>query len=393
MKINVGVFFGGSSVEHEVSIISAVQAMRYLDREKYEIVPIYIAKDGTFYTEESMLEIESFRHVEELLKKACKIVVRREGNTVYTFRAQGGFGSKKPLQRIDIALPVVHGTNCEDGTLQGFFELLQLPYCGCDVMASAIGMDKELFKYAVAAKGIPVLPCVCFYAKEWVEQEKEISARIAEDCGYPVIIKPANLGSSVGIKKVNTPQELPAAVEYASTFAQKILAEKAVCSLREINCSVLGDATEAAASVCEEPVMQDEILSYQDKYLSDSSSKGMTSLKRKLPAEISEEKYREIADYSVRAFRAVGASGVVRIDYLMDTADNDRVYINEINTIPGSLAFYLWEASGVPYRELLDRLIELGFKRARAREKLSYSFETNILANAGFGAKGCKGKA
>ena len=139
--------------------------------------------------------------------------------------------------------------------------------------------------------------------------------------------------------------------------------------------------------------MQDAILSYEDKYMPGSSSKGMTSLKRKLPAEISSEKYREIADYSVRAFRAIGACGVVRIDYLMDTADNDRIYINEINTIPGSLAFYLWEASGVKYPQLLDELIELGFKRARAKEKLSFSFETNILSNAGFGSKGSKGKA
>ena len=393
MKINVGVFFGGSSVEHEVSIISAVQAMRYLDRDKYDVVPIYIAKTGDFYTDDSMLEIESFRDLPALLKRACQVVVRKEDSVAYLFRTKGGFGSKKPLTRIDIALPIVHGTNCEDGTLQGFLELLSIPYCGCDVMASSIGMDKELFKYAVASKGIPALPCVCFYAKEWFSDQRSLSEKIAENCGYPVIVKPANLGSSVGIKKVNTPQELPEAVEYACSFAEKILVEKAICSLREINCSVLGDVSSARASVCEEPIMQDAILSYEDKYMPGSSSKGMSSLKRKLPAEISAEKYQEIADYSVRAFRAIGACGVVRIDYLMDTADNDCIYINEINTIPGSLAFYLWEASGVKYSQLLDELIELGFKRARAKEKLSFSFETNILSNAGFGSKGSKGKA
>lgn len=393
MKINVGVFMGGSSVEHEISIISAVQAMKSLDTWKYCIVPVYISKDGKMYSGEALTDLETFRKKGTVENICRRVVIRRDGDGVFMYHADGGFGKRKPICRIDVALPVVHGTNCEDGTLQGFFELLALPYCGCDVLSSSVGMDKELFKYVVAAKGVPVLPCVCFRAREWVSEREELTAKIRESFGFPVIVKPANLGSSVGIKKVTREEELPEAVDYACSFADKILVEKAVTALREINCSVLGDCDEAKASVCEEPVMCDEILSYADKYMSSGSSKGMSSLKRKLPADISAEKSAEIADLSVKTFKALGCCGVVRIDYLMDTADNDKVYVNEINTIPGSLAFYLWEVSGMKYSALLDKLIELAFRRNRERERLSFSYDTDILQSASFGTKGSKGKA
>ena len=377
MKTKVAIFFGGVSVEHEVSIISAVQAMHSMDKEKYEIIPIYITKDG------AMLYGEKFEDV----------MITRDGDTVCIYSKKGGFGRRKPINSFDIAFPIVHGTNVEDGALSGWFELLGVPYVGCDILSAAVGMDKAVFKDVLSAAGIPVLPYVTFFGKEWATDKDNIIEKIESTFSYPVIVKPANLGSSVGISKAKDRRSLEEAVDLATSFAQKILVERAVTSLREINCSVLGDMDECKASECEEPVMTGDILSYKDKYISDSSSsKGMQTLKRKLPADISAEKAAEIKDYACRSFKAVGCNGVVRIDFLLDTADNDRVYVNEANTIPGSLAFYLWEATGKKYKELLDDMIVLGFKRDRAKKQLMFTYDTNILDGVGsFGSKGSKG--
>lgn len=399
MKTNLAVFFGCSSVEHEVSIISAVQAMESMDRDKYNVIPVYVSKDGDMYTGQQLCTMKSYQNLSTLLQNCTRVTISREKGRVIMKEAEAGFFKRKPLAALDIAFPVVHGTNCEDGTLQGYFELLGLPYAGCDVLASALGMDKAAFKHILAAHGLPVLPCVTFTARSWVEDKTPILEKIQKAIGYPCIVKPVNLGSSVGISKADDPARLEEAVSLATSFAQDILVEKAIGNLREINCSVLGDQDDCKASVCEEPIMSDEILSYQDKYMSGGSkadktggSKGMSSLKRRLPAEISPEKAAEIQEYAKGAFQAIGGAGVARIDFLMDTADNNRVYINEINTIPGSLAFYLWEATGIPYRELIDRLVELGFKRARNRANLMFTIETNLLSQAG-DLGGSKGKA
>ena len=230
-------------------------------------------------------------------------------------------------------------------------------------------------------------------SRGWAADPDGVRARIAAEIGFPLIVKPANLGSSVGISKVSDPDELDEAMTLAASFAETLLCERAIGRLREINCSVLGDGEECEASVCEEPFMADEILSYTDKYMSGGGkegSKGMTSLKLKLPADLPAEKADEIRALSRRVFAALGCAGVVRIDYLLDGEDGDRVYVNEINTIPGSLAFYLWEATGVPYRELVDRLVKLALRRARRRANLMFTYETNILSTGSFGAKGTK---
>lgn len=395
MKTKVAVFFGGVSVEHEVSIISAVQAMHSMDKEKYEIIPIYITKDGAMLYGEKLGDIETFRRpsLKTLKDEFEDVMITRDGDTVCIYSKKGGFGRRKPINSFDIAFPIVHGTNVEDGALSGWFELLGVPYVGCDILSAAVGMDKAVFKDVLVAAGIPVLPYVTFFGKEWATDKDNIIEKIESAFNYPVIVKPANLGSSVGISKAKDRRSLEEAVDLATSFAQKILVERAVTSLREINCSVLGDMDECKASECEEPVMTGDILSYKDKYISDSSSsKGMQTLKRKLPAEISEEKAAEIKDYACKAFKAVGCNGVVRIDFLLDTADNDKVYVNEANTIPGSLAFYLWEATGKKYKELLDDMIALGFKRDRAKKQLMFTYDTNILDGVGsFGSKGSKG--
>ena len=394
MKTTVAVFYGFRSVEHEVSIISAVQAMRAMDTEKYNIVPVYVTKEGEMYTGEKLFSIEEYRNLPELFKKSQKIdIARKDGKVVLKHIAQGLF-KKGTEVVIDVAFPIVHGTNCEDGTVQGYFELLNIPYVGCDILSSAVGMDKAVFKDVLKNAGLPVLPCVCFRAREYMADKTKVCEKIKEKIGFPLIIKPVNLGSSVGISKVSEENELDEAIMLALSFADKVLVEHAVTAIREINCSVLGNADECEASVCEEPFMNDEILSYEDKYMGNSKnggqSKGMASLGRKIPAEIDEGKTKEIQSLACDIFKAIGANGVVRIDFIIDT-ETDKVYANEINTIPGSLAFYLWEATGVKYTELLDRLIDLAFKRQRSRENISYTIDTNILSGVSFGTKGAKG--
>ena len=394
MKTNVAVFYGCRSVEHEVSIISAVQAMHAIDRDKYDITPVYVTKSGEMYTGDKLFTIEEYRNLPELLKACQKVNFYREnGKVLMKVQNCGIFSKSKPVS-IDVAFPIVHGTNCEDGTIQGFFEFLDLPYVGCDIISSAVGMDKAVFKDVLKNAGLPVLDCICIRAREYMSDKKNKAKLILEKIGLPLIVKPVNLGSSVGISKVNTEAELDEALTLAFTFADRILVEHAVTAIREINCSVLGDADNCEASVCEEPFMNDEILSYEDKYLSNGdkngASKGMASLGRKIPAEISEKKSDEIRALACDVFKALGCSGVVRIDFMIDT-ETDAVYANEINTIPGSLAFYLWDASGIKYTELIDRLVDIAFRRQRNRDNLSFTIDTNILSGASFGTKGAKG--
>jgi D-alanine-D-alanine ligase len=382
MKIRAGVFFGGKSVEHEVSVISAIQAINNLNKDKYEAVPIYITRDMEFYTGELVGKIEQYRDVPALLKKSVRVSPVKNGSRTYLIEWGNRGPKKKVYDYIDVALPVVHGTNVEDGALQGFLRTIGVPFAGCDVCASAVGMDKYIQKLLFREAGIPVLPCLRFYVNE---NRGMICDKAQEVIGLPAVVKPANLGSSVGIKIARTPSDLKEAIEYAFDFTPAILIEKAVGNLREINCAVIGDYEEARASECEEPVMADEILSYEDKYV--SGGKGMSGLKRLLPAPIPGELRERVRDYAVKAFKALDCSGVARIDFLMDGRTGE-VWINEINTIPGSLSYYLWEPTGLKYTQMLDELVSLALKRERERANLSTAIETGILANFSGGSKG-----
>lgn len=395
MKTNIAVFFGCRSVEHEVSIISAVQAMHAINRERYDVTPIYVAKDGTMYTGNNLFEIEAYRDLDTLYKNASRIALIKQGDDVVVHHLDKKMFKKAVDVKINLAFPIVHGTNCEDGTLSGYLEFLNLPYIGCDIISAAVGMDKSVFKDVLKSAGLPVLDCVCFRAREYSLNKDAITANIKEKVGFPLIVKPVNLGSSVGISKVNDESALDEAIRLGLSFADRILVEKAITSLREINCSVLGDADDCQASVCEEPFMHDEILSYEDKYMGggkkqQGASKGMASLGRKIPADLDTEKSDEIRDLSCKIFKAIGASGVVRIDFLLDT-ESGKVYANEINTIPGSLAFYLWEATDLKYTDMIDRLVEIAFRRQRNRDNLTFTIDTNILSGVSFGSKGSKG--
>lgn len=393
MKTNIAVFFGCRSVEHEVSIISAVQAMRAADKSKYDLTPVYVTKEGTMFSSDDMFTIENFRDIDKLLKGSEEVTFIRKSDGVFMHPVSKRlFGGVKDI-KIDLAFPIVHGTNCEDGTIAGYFEFLGLPYISCDIISAAVGMDKAVFKDVLKNAGLPVLDCVRFTSREYLVDTAAVTKKIEKKIGFPLIVKPVNLGSSVGISKVKNAGELDEAVRLAASFADSILAERAVENLREINCSVLGDTDDCRASVPEEPVMHDEILSYKDKYeggKSKGASKGMASLGRKIPADIPEELCEKIKDISCKIFKAIGASGVVRIDYLLDDKTGE-IFANEINTIPGSLAFYLWEASGLKYRDLIDKLVDIAFRRERKRDNLKFTIDTNILSGISFGSKGSKG--
>lgn len=399
MKTRIAVLFGGQSVEHEVSIISGLQAFAALDREKYEPIPLYIAKDGAFYTGAHMGDIEQYKDMARCLAAAQRVLPVSNGNG-------GADLIRYPMKKFgnnvaasfDLALPVVHGTNVEDGTLMGFLEMLGVPYAACDVTSSALGMDKYQMKAALRQAGIPVLDAVQYTGKDYALRAEEILCAVEDHIGYPVVVKPVNLGSSVGISKAGDRDALRDALDLAFRFSPRALVERAVPHLREINCAVLGDWEEARASVCEEPVGQGDILDFKDKYLQGGKGAktgeagvkgGMSSLKRRCPADIPEELTARVQELAVATFQALGCSGVSRIDFLNDR-ETGELWVNEINTIPGSLAFYLWEAAGLSFSGLLDKMVSLAFKRQREREALTFTYESNILSGASLG--GAKGK-
>ncbi len=391
MKIKIGVIFGGRSVEHEISIITANQAMTNINEEKYEIVPIYISKAGLMYTGEKLLKLEFYKDLDNLLKELTPITIVNNGKNVNIVRYPMKKLGNNIINTIDVAFPTMHGTNGEDGTIAGYLEMLQVPYIGCDMLSASIGMDKIMMRRVLKEAQIPSLDYVAFYSTDYIKEEEKIINEIEEKLRYPLIVKAGNLGSSVGIKKAKTDTELKEAIEYSMQFSDRVMVENAIVNLKEVNCSIIGDTSNAIASECEEPLGSDEILSYQDKYISGGKtkagevaggSKGMATLQRKLPAEISDEMKSEIQELAIKTFKVLGCSGVSRIDFLVDNDTND-VYVNEINTIPGALSYYLWEATGKTFEKEIDELVDIALKRKREREKLVFSYDQNILALQG----------
>ncbi len=387
MKVKIGVFFGGRSVEHEISVISALQAIDALDSEKYEVVPVYITKQGLWYTGPQLLDSANYRDMVRLVKNSTAVYMLPEfGN--HTLYKKGGCFGRKAVAELDIALPVLHGTNGEDGTFQGLLELTGIPYAGCNVLASAVGMDKIAMKMMLRESGVPVIDYVWFTDKQWGTQREELVADVEMKIGYPAIVKPANLGSSVGISRAVDRESLILAVGNARQYSARIIVEKMIDPLREINCSVLGTADSHKTSVCEEPLRSGEILSYADKYMSGGkNSKGMQSTKRRIPADLPEKRSEEIRRLASETFRVLSCDGVARVDFILDEAGN--IYVNEINTIPGSLSFYLWEATDVPFAELMETLVNQALKRAREKEQKTVSYDQNIFSMGG-GGKGGK---
>ena len=388
--IKVGVIFGGESVEHEVSIISAVQAMNKLDTEKYDIVPIYIAKDGEWYTGAVLREIDTYKDM-DLLKRYTKNVVLYKKGNCFVLQSKGTF--KRIVNEVDLMFPVVHGTNVEDGVLQGYLKTIGIPFVGSDVMASAVAQDKVIQKQVFECSHLPITDYYWFYDSDYTLDSDKVIKDIEKKIKYPMIVKPATLGSSVGISSVDNRKQLEDAIEEAINYDTKIVVEEKVENLVEVNISVLGNYETQKLSEIEEVLTDNALLTYEDKYIGGSKkqgSKGMASALRKIPADIDKKLREEVENTALEAFRAVGLSGVTRIDFLIDKKKK-KAYINEINSCPGSLAFYLWDAKDKNFTELLDEMINIAKKNYKIEKNKTRSFKSNILS--GFnGLKGAKGK-
>ena len=395
MKKQVGVIFGSRSCEREVSIISAVQLMRYADTSKYDIIPVYIDEHGSWYTGEVLKEITAYKPFHPDAKGIRKVFpdLSNGSGALLCLNKGTGLFSKDRIEiaaRIDVYIIVMHGMNGEDGTLQGLFELANIPYTSTGVSGSAIGMDKILMKQFFQGADLPVLPGEWYTRKEYSSECERVLCSVRERLGFPVFVKPANLGSSIGVSRAANEDELKESLSLAFEYDRRVLVEKGLEKPVELNCSVLGYDDFIQASPIEMPINHDDFLDFRDKYLGGGGSKGMASLSRVLPAPIEENLKTEIQELSIKIFRLLDCKGVVRIDYMFDRI-SEKLFITEINTIPGSLAFYLWEKDNLPYPQLIDRMITCAEKAHADKNLTNYAFTSDILKNASFGAKGTKG--
>ena len=387
MKTNIGVFFGGRSTEHEISVISASQAMHSINRDRFDVTPIYITKQGEWFTGDALFDVANYRHTDDLLKKCEKVYMKPIYGDYNLYKVKKSFFGSDVLTTLDVVIPVLHGSNGEDGIFEGVLETIGIPYAGCNTLSSANGMDKITMKMILAANGIPVVDYVWMTDKEWFAKKDEIISKIETKIGYPVIVKPANLGSSVGISRASDRAELIECIATAEKYSSRIIVEDMVENLQEINCSVLGDCDEYQMSVLEEPIKTGDFLSYEDKYMGGTKgTKGMQASQKRIPAELPEDETNRIKFLAGETFRVLSCHGVSRVDVIVDGKTRD-IYVNEINTIPGSLSFYLWEATGLSFEKLMEKLVALAIKRKREQTHKTVSYDQNIFSLGG-GVKG-----
>jgi D-alanine-D-alanine ligase len=411
--LRVGVAFGGRSVEHDVSIITGLQALSVLE-ERHAPVPIYIARSGRWYTGEALRDLATYQrnppsrgaphsggqaggddpsaeeihfdlHRGRLLRSASP-----KGHTLRGAGRAGGslLRSRRPGEPIelDVVVLATHGTQGEDGCLQGALELARLPYVGPPVGAAAATMDKVTTKAILAQAGLPALEHLALRREEWEAGADATAARVRERFAFPLYVKPSSLGSSVGVSRVDTDSELSDALQLGFELDRVCLVEPAVESGKEVNCAVIGrPGAGSRASVCEQPVAAESFLSFEDKYMSGEKSEGMRGARRLIPAPLSDALTAQVQDLAKRAFTAFGCAGVTRVDFLIDAEGN--VYVNELNTIPGSFSFYLWEPAGLPFTELMDELIDLALAEDREKLRTTTVFPTNLLVERSAGAK------
>ena len=404
MKLTVAIIFGGKSTEHEVSIISALQAIENIDKNKYNVLPVYMSKKGDFYysTDNYLSHLDNFKNMRDVILKSINVCFVKNKNKTFIKNVDDKIFAKKVSIAVDVVFPIVHGTNVEDGNLQGFFHTLDVPVVGPDCLSAAISMDKYIMKEYCRSIGVPVIDAIRVDKLDFKNVDNIINL-VENKFKYPVIVKPVNLGSSIGISKAKNKESLKDGLELAFSFADIVLVEKAIKNMREINCAVIGDKFECEASVLEEPFGNDEILSFADKYMSGNvknskisneakstkvgaktnftsgtKGSGMASLQRRIPAEIDSESANKIKEYAKKVFKYVGCSGVSRIDFIIDK-ETSEIFVNEINSIPGSLSYYLFTPSGIKYNELLDKLIDIALSNYKTQERLEFTFENNLL--------------
>lgn len=385
---NVGILFGGISVEHEVSIITGLQIYENIDKSKYNPIIIYVDKEGRWYNGDKLKDVSFYTEFDKNRKKVKEF-----------FPSLDKKDKKNILNKVDCVLLACHGNYGEDGKLQGMLEIMNIPYTSCGIISSSAGMDKIVMKKIISGMGLPTLTSLWFSRNEWFKEKQEWINKIKYTLDYPIIVKPANLGSSIGISMANNEQELIDAIELAIKYDKRILVEKGIENPVEVNSSAMRKDGEILVSELEEPIRWEKFLSFSDKYLhgSGKSSKtqesqtagskaGMSNMGRKLPAEISDELRAKILEYSKKIYRAIDCKGVIRIDYILDS-EKTNVYVNEVNTIPGSWAFYLWEAVGIKFSQLIDIQIEEAIKDNLDKRNNIYKYESNILQKVSGGAK------
>lgn len=390
---NLVVAFGGASPEHEVSVLTAHQAIASLQESSYQLIPLYITKSGKWFTGESLLDLSSYEDLKQLENDAspCAFVKDDIGRTLLREQGKSGLFSKPGEWPVYAVVCAFHGSEGENGAFQGTCEMFNVPYTGSGVLGSSIGMDKPKAKQLCEANQIPVTNSLDFFEGNWESDQKTILNE-AKLLGYPLVVKPASLGSSIGVKRVENEEELIEAIETAFRYDAHLLVEEAIHPLMEINCSVLGTAENCSASVCERPLGITETLSFEDKYQSGGSAeKGMASADRVIPADISSELTDTIRSLAVKIFKTFDAAGVARLDFLIN-ADTEEVYFNEINTIPGSFSFYLWDKSDLSFTQLMEELIKIALNKHQEKNGRIRSYETNLLSEkAATGIKGLKG--
>lgn len=395
--LKIGVIFGGESVEHEVSVITAVQAMSFMDSKKYEIVPIYISKDRNWFTGEALRDMKTYKDLNNISKVCKEVVLTKQGDDYILLKKNGLFRSV--VNTIDVAFPIVHGKGVEDGSLAGYLETLGIPYVGPSMLGASIGQDKVVQKQVMGASGVPIVNYVWFYDYEYQENEDKILADIKK-LGYPVIVKPARLGSSVGITVAHDENEIRESIEEAIKYDQKIVVEEMVKNLLEVDCAVLGNGEFMETSLIGEMITDNDFLTFEDKYLgSGGGKKGAKGPKTggvistggfKIPADLDKEVEEKVYEAAKAAFRCMELKGVTRFDFLVDTKSK-KVYVNEPNTIPGCLAFFFYTPKGKKYTKLLDEMITTAIKDYKNSKKKVTSFESNVLSTYD-GSSGSKAK-
>jgi D-alanine-D-alanine ligase len=388
-KLTVGVIFGSRSVEHDVSIVTAQQVIRALNPAKYDVVPIYITRSGKWLTGPALAELKTFQteNIEELIGIRETLISPSIQHHGMITPPVAGYMARNVLRRLDVVFPAIHGTHGEDGTLQGVFEMGDVPYVGCGVLASALANDKVSTKAIMREHGIPVVDYVVFRRHDWQKDREAVLDRI-EELGYPVFIKPATLGSSIGIGRPTDRQGVIAAAGVALNLDRHVVAERAMVGAVEINCAVLGN-DEPRASVLEQPVSFEEFLTYEEKYLRGNAAKGMKGAERKIPAPLPADLTERIRSLAVESFKAINGRGTARIDFLVK---DGQPYLNEINTLPGSLAFYLWQAEGMAPSALVDELIQLALEAYADKRRTMYDYRSGLIDHASRqGLKGIKG--
>ena len=396
-KKRVAVLFGGESPEHEVSIITGIQTIENLDRKLFDVFPVYISKEGNWYTGASLTKIETFQKLNCISQSNVQNTVAfgTENNGIISLN-KNIFKKSVSVHTIDVLFPTFHGGYGENGGMAGVFEMMHLPYVGPGITGGVLGMDKIVMKHVLASAELPIAKWDWFFRNEFETNKSGVLEKIEKNLQYPLFVKPANGGSSIGTSKVVDNKELVNAIEVACVFDSKIVVEESVEQAREINISVLGNAgSSLELSLCEEVFSENKLLSFEDKYMGSETksgikSQGMASTKRKIPANVPKEILKQIQETAKKTFHVLNASGVSRIDFLYQPKTN-RIYVIEINTIPGSLSFYLWEPSGLSFKKLLTRLIDLAYERFQDNKKNTTTFSNNILENFATN-KGSKGK-